>query len=283
MLTYPNIDPVALHVYNLKIHWYGIAYILGFATAWLLALHRCRKYSHPDVNLLSPNPNNPNFIPTVFAADQISDFIFCCALGVIIGGRVGYIIFYHFSNFLASPLTLLKVWEGGMSFHGGIIGVVIGLLYFAKKTKKSFAEIADFTAPLVPIGLFFGRIGNFINGELWGRVTDMPWGMIFPHVGSWPRHPSQLYEAFFEGIVLFTFIWIYSAKPRARGKVASWFLIGYGCVRFFCEFFRAPDLAVGFVACNWLTMGQLLSLPMIIIGTWWLAKINQRIDFPQNP
>lgn len=301
MFTYPHINPVALRIGALKIHWYGITYILGITAAWLLAHYRvtaaaatkkaaCANAASPSVAASAvASPTSPVIIATTcapsplsrfFTATEVSDLIFYCAIGVILGGRVGYILFYYFSVFIANPLVLFKVWDGGMSFHGGVIGVVVALYCFAKKTKRWFIEIADFTVPLIPIGLFFGRIGNFINGELWGRVTNVAWGMVFPDpaAGALPRYPSQLYEAFFEGIVLFVALWIYSSVPRARGKVTAWFLIGYGCMRCGCEFFREPDVFIGFVAFDWLTMGQLLSLPMIVAGVLlllWSRKVNK--------
>lgn len=268
MLNYPNFNPIALQLGPLKIYWYGLMYVLGFAGAWILATYRANKNTKTNVTLqTSTNALKSN---TCFTATEISDFIFYCAIGVIVGGRLGYILFYYIwynlSGFIANPLVIFRIWEGGMSFHGGVLGVAISILLFAKKYHKHFLDIADFTAPLVPIGLFLGRIGNFINSELWGRVTDVPWAIVYPNGGPLPRHPSQLYEASLEGIALFVFLWIYSATTKPRGKVSAWFLIGYGFARFFCEFFREPDAPLGFIALNWVTMGQLLSLPMIIGG-----------------
>lgn len=250
MLTYPAINPVALSLGPFKIHWYGIMYLIGFILAWALALYRIQKYR------------------LAFTKEQVSDLIFYAACGVIIGGRLGYVLFYGFQNLIAEPLSLFKIWEGGMSFHGGLLGVTFALWLFARRTGKAFLEVTDFVAPLVPLGLAVGRVGNFINGELWGRVTDMPWGMVFPHAGNLPRHPSQLYELTLEGIVLFIIVWWAASKKRATGRVSAVFLIGYACSRIIAEFFRQPDWQLGYLAFGWLTMGQLLSIPMLLLGFW---------------
>jgi len=248
MLTYPQIDPVALHLGPLKIHWYGLMYLGGFAAAWWLANRRAVR---PD---------------SAWNREQVSDLIFFCALGVVLGGRVGYVLFYNFERFLAEPLWLFAVWEGGMSFHGGLLGVCTAMLWFSRKYQKGFFGVADFVAPLVPIGLGLGRLGNFIGGELWGRATDLPWGMVFPRADLLPRHPSQLYQFAMEGVLLFALLWWFSRHPRPAGAISGLFLVGYGGVRFVVEFVRQPDPQLGFIAFNWLTMGQLLSLPMIIGG-----------------
>ena len=248
MLTYPNIDPVALDLGVVQIHWYGLMYLVGFAAAWLLGRWRARR---PD------SPLTP---------EQVSDFVFYGALGAVLGGRLGYILFYNFGEYLAHPLTILKVWEGGMSFHGGLIGVIVALALFARKQKLGLFQLTDFAAPLAPLGLCAGRIGNFINGELWGRVTDSPWGMVFPSGGPLPRHPSQLYEAALEGVVLFIILWLYTLKPRPTMAASGLFLTGYGLFRFIVEFAREPDAHLGLIAFDWLSMGQILSAPMIIIG-----------------
>lgn len=273
MLNYPQLDPIAFELGFLKVHWYGVMYVLGFVGAWVLASYRIEKTQK------SPNQND---FTSNFTSKNFSDFMFYCAVGVVLGGRLGYMLFYYiwydFHGFLQQPWVIFKLWEGGMSFHGGLLGVIIGVLLFAKKYHMKFLDIADFTVPLVPIGLFFGRIGNFINDELWGRVTDVFWGIKFPSGGFLPRHPSQIYEAFLEGIVLFVILWLYSQKPRQKGKISAVFLIGYGLARCICEFFREPDLPLGFIAYNWLTMGQLLSIPMIIAGVvlyWKTRKIHQ--------
>lgn len=248
MLTYPQIDPVALSLGPVKIHWYGLTYLVGFVGGWYLARRRASR----------PNSGwNP---------DEIGDLVFYIALGVILGGRIGSILFYNFEEFSQDPLMLLRIWEGGMSFHGGFIGVLVAFWLYARNTGRRFFEVADFLAPVFPVGLGAGRIGNFINGELWGRVTDVPWGMVFPHVDSQARHPNQLYQFFFEGVVLFAIMWIYSSKPRPTMAVSGLFGVAYGIYRFMIEFVREPDAHLGFIAFDWLTMGQLLSLPMIIIG-----------------
>lgn len=255
MLTFPLIDPVAFSLGPLKVHWYGLMYLFGFAAAWLLAHWRVKHYQLAWTN------------------EQVSDLIFYAALGVILGGRIGYMLFYGTEQLLANPLSLFKLWEGGMSFHGGLIGVAIALILFARHIKKPFWEIADFIAPLVPLGLAAGRAGNFINGELWGRVTDVPWAMIFPNSGGLPRHPSQLYELGLEGILLFIVVWYYARKKRPAGCVSAVFLMTYALCRLFVEFFREPDVQLGFLAFDWLTMGQLLSIPMLLAGLWlWWSK-----------
>ncbi len=260
MLTFPQIDPIAFSLGPLKVHWYGLMYLFGFASAWVLANFRVKRYR---LN---------------WSKEEISDLIFFIALGTIIGGRLGYMFFYNFEQLLNNPINIFKIWEGGMSFHGGLLGVFIALIFFAKKFKRPFWQVADFCIPLVPLGLLAGRAGNFINGELWGRVTDMPWGMIFPTADMNPRHPSQLYELGLEGIGLFILVWWYANKPRPRGSVTAVFLIGYAICRIIVECFREPDLQIGFIAFNWLTMGQLLSIPMLIVGLilWW-TKRNENI------
>ncbi len=255
MLTYPYIDPVALSIGPLAIHWYGLMYLIGFLVFWWLGTVRARK---------SDSGWNPL---------EISDMLFYGALGVILGGRFGYVIFYNFSLFLEDPLMIFKIWQGGMSFHGGLLGVLLGMLLYGKKTNRTFFQVTDFMAPMVPIGLGAVRIGNFINGELWGRPTDLPWGMVFPFVDQQARHPSMLYEAFLEGLVLFIILWIYSSKPRPRRAVSGLFLLAYGIFRFSVEFVRQPDAHLGFIAADWVTMGHILSTPMIAFGVLllWLA------------
>lgn len=259
MLNYPDINPVAFQIGPIKVFWYGITYLVGFFIAWLLASWRARK-SQQD-------PSRQ------WTSEQVSDLIFYAAIGLILGGRVGYLLFYGLADFIHNPLMAFKIWQGGMSFHGGLIGGLIAVWLFSLKTKKNFFDVTDFTAPLVPLGLAAGRIGNFINGELWGRVTTVPWGMIFPGAGAKPRHPSQLYEFFLEGVLLFIILWWFSAKPRPRFAVTALAFFCYGVFRFFVEFYREPDVQLGFVAWHWLTMGQLLSLPMIVIGAvgFWCA------------
>ncbi len=258
MLTYPEIDPVALSLGPLKIHWYGIMYLVGFAAAWWLGSMRARQ------------PHSP------FSKEQIADLIFYGALGAVLGGRIGYILFYDFANYLDHPLNILKVWEGGMAFHGGLVGVLVAMWLYSRKLKLSFFIVTDFLAPLVPIGLGAGRMGNFINGELWGKVTDVPWGMVFPFAGELPRHPSQLYQAALEGLALFLILWFYSRKPRPTLAVSGLFMICYGFFRFIVEFARQPDAHIGYLAFGWLTMGQVLSLPMIIAGAVLMLLAHKR-------
>ena len=255
MLMYPEIDPVAIQLGPLSVRWYGLMYLIGFGAGYWLLSRRAKK------------PNSG------WTTDQVSDLIFMGALGVVLGGRIGYVLFYNFSAFLQDPLLLFTVWKGGMSFHGGFIGVILAVILFARKHKKHTWDILDFGSPIVPIGLGAGRIGNFIGGELVGRTTDVPWGMVFPHIDQLPRHPSQLYQAILEGLVLFCILWFFSAKPRPRYAVSALFAFFYGIFRFGVEFVRQPDDHIGFVALNWLTMGQILSLPMILLGLylWYLA------------
>jgi len=202
----------------------------------------------------------------------VDDLITWLVVGVVLGGRIGYVLFYDPAYYLANPLESLSIWRGGMSFHGGVIGVTLVSWLYGRHIGKSLLEVGDLVAPLVPPGLLAGRIGNFINGELWGRVTDAPWAMVFPTGGPLPRHPSQLYEAGLEGLALFCILWIYALKPRQRGAVGGLFLLGYGCFRFFVEFFRQPDAQLGFVALDFFSMGQLLCLPMIALGLYLMLR-----------
>lgn len=255
MIHYPQINPVAVHFGAINIYWYGIMYLLSFVLAWLLALYRVHKYQTP------------------LSSTQVSDLIFYCAVGVVVGGRLGYVLFYDFNYFLHHPLTIFEIWRGGMSFHGGFLGVVVALWGCSKKFKCSIWDLTDFVAPLVPIGLAAGRMGNFINQELWGRVTQVPWSMVFPNAGPEPRHPSQLYEFFLEGVLLFILLWWFASKPRPRFAVSAMFLLGYGLARMIGECFRQPDPQYGFIAFGWLTMGQILSFPMMIAGIIALSLI----------
>ncbi|MDF1584047.1 MAG: prolipoprotein diacylglyceryl transferase [Methyloprofundus sp.] len=248
MLTFPLIDPVALSLGPIKVHWYGLMYLIGIAGAWYLLSKRVNK------------PNSP------IRGEALEDLIFYAAMGVILGGRFGYVLFYNFENFLADPLMLFKVWQGGMSFHGGLLGVIVAMWIFARKQKCTLLALTDFIAPVVPVGLFAGRIGNFINAELWGKPTDVYWAFVFPGGGPLPRHPSQLYEAALEGLVLFLILWLYSSKPRPAMAVSGLFALFYGLFRFIVEFYRVPDEHLGYLALDWLTMGQILSTPLIVIG-----------------
>lgn len=255
MLQYPEIDPVALSVGPVSIHWYGLMYLVGFVGGWALARWRA---SQPDSG---------------WDPDEIGDLVFYIAIGVVLGGRMGYVLFYNFSAFADDPLMILRLWQGGMSFHGGLLGVLVAFYLYARRTNRHFFNVADLIAPVVPIGLGAGRIGNFINGELWGRVTDVPWGMVFPGGGPDPRHPSQLYQAFLEGPLFLLVMWLYIRKPRPMMAVSGLFLIYYGIYRFGIEFVREPDAHLGFIALDWMTMGQLLTVPMVLFGAllMWLA------------
>ncbi|WP_144392221.1 prolipoprotein diacylglyceryl transferase [Pleionea sediminis] len=251
-MEFPQIDPVILHIYGpFALRWYALTYLVGIAAAWYLGNRRAK---------------DPKCIWT---QDEISDFIFWGFVGIVVGGRVGYVLFYQFSHFLSDPIYLFRMDEGGMSFHGGMLGVIAAFFLFARKSKKSFWSLADFIAPFAPIGLGAGRIGNFINAELYGRPTDLestPWAMIFPtDPEKLYRHPSQLYEFALEGVVLFILLYWYSAKPRPRKAVSGLFLLGYGTFRFIVEYFREPDEHLKHMA-EWLTMGQVLSAPMIVLG-----------------
>jgi len=256
MLTYPNIDPVAVSIGPLSIHWYGLMYLLGFTIAYYLMLHRAKQ------------PNSG------WDKEQVSDLIFYGAMGVVLGGRFGYVMFYNFSKFLDDPLWLFAVWEGGMSFHGGLLGVIVACILFGRRYKKGFFTTIDFAAPVVPIGLLTGRLGNFIGGELWGRVSDVPWAMVFPKGGPLARHPSQLYEMVLEGLVLFIILWVYTNKPRPSMGAAGVFMMGYGVFRFSVEFFREPDSHIGFDLLGWMTRGQILCVPMVLVGLYIFTKAH---------
>jgi phosphatidylglycerol:prolipoprotein diacylglycerol transferase len=260
MLNYPNINPVAVHIGPIAVHWYGLMYLIGFILAWALGCYRAKRSDG------------------VWTADQVSDVIVYGALGVILGGRIGYMLFYDLPGFFHQPTLIFKVWDGGMSFHGGLLGVIIAMWIFSRRHKKNIWDITDFIAPLVPLGLCAGRLGNFINGELWGKVSHVPWAMVFPTGGLLPRHPSQLYEALLEGIALFLILWFYSSKKRPRFAVSAMFLLFYGIFRFFVEFFRVPDAQYGYLAFGWVTMGQILSVPMIVIGAFSLWYIYSGIN-----
>lgn len=259
MLNYPDIDPVALALGPIKIHWYGITYVVGIVTAWYLLRWRAGK--------------NPLL---GWKQEHIDDMVFFGTLGIIVGGRLGSVLFYNLPYYLDHPIDIFKINQGGMSFHGGLIGVLVAMLWFARKTNSTFFQVTDFIAPVIPIGLGCGRIGNFINGELWGAPSSLPWAMVFPGAGDMPRHPSQLYEVLLEGILLFIILWFYSAKPRPIMAVSGLFLLGYGVFRSSVEFVREPDAHIGYLAFDWVTMGMVLSLPMIIFGTILLFLAHKK-------
>jgi len=259
MLTHPQFNPVAIHLGPLAIHWYGLMYLAGFMAFLWLGRKRIGRLNNPQ-------PGNK----------LLDDLMFYGVLGVVLGGRLGEVLFYNPGYYLAHPLKILAVWEGGMSFHGGFLGVLAAMALFARSRNIRWLALMDFIAPLVPPGLAFGRLGNFINGELWGRPTDVPWGMVFPNVDAVPRHPSQLYEFALEGVALFVLLWLYSSKPRPVGAVSGLFLIGYGSFRFLAEFTRNPDDGIFGLMTFGISMGQWLSLPMVIIGAMMMVASLRR-------
>ncbi|TCV94974.1 phosphatidylglycerol:prolipoprotein diacylglycerol transferase [Luteibacter rhizovicinus] len=250
-----SLDPVAFSLGPVQVHWYGLMYLLGFLGAWGLGEYRRRQGRLP------------------VTADAFGDLCFYAMMGVVVGGRVGYMLFYTSISWIwTDPLAIFRIWDGGMSFHGGLLGVLVAGLWWSRRHRVHFMDTVDFVAPVVPIGLGLGRLGNFINGELWGKPTDMAIGMIFPHApDALPRHPSQLYEFALEGVVMFTVLWLYSAKPRHRYAVSGLFALLYGSFRFLVEFVRLPDPQLGYLAFGWVTMGQILSLPLIVVGLVLLA------------
>lgn len=254
MIIHPNFDPVAIHLGPLDVHWYGLMYVFGFLGVYLLGNYRVKHFA--------------STIRGKWNSDQISDLIFYGALGAVLGGRLGYVLFYKPAEYLANPIDILMVNQGGMSFHGGLLGVILAITILARKTNRTLYDIGDFIAPLAPIGLFFGRMGNFINQELWGKPTDLPWGMVFTTADSSPRHPSMLYEALLEGILLLIVLNIFARKPRAAGVLSGIFLIGYALSRMAVEFVRVPDAHLNYLLFDWVTMGHLLSLPMLALGAF---------------
>lgn len=253
MLTYPGFDPVAVQLGPIAIHWYGVMYLVGFIGGWWLGTRRAER------------PGSG------WTKDDVSDVLFYVAMGVVLGGRLGYVLFYKFGDYLFEPWRIFFVWEGGMSFHGGLLGVITAMWLYARRTQRPFFAVSDFVAPLVTIGLGAGRIGNFINGELWGKATTSPFGMIIPGMSE-ARYPSQLYEAFLEGFVLFVILWVYSSKSRPLGATSGLFLLCYGSFRILVEFVRVPDEHLGYLAMGWVTMGQILSVPMILLGVFLLWR-----------
>ena len=264
MLAFPNIDPVAIALGPLKIHWYGLMYLVGIGGAWLLASRRLQRF---DAN---------------WTKDTLSDLVFWVAMGIILGGRLGYVLFYDLAAYIDNQLLVLRIWEGGMSFHGGFLGVMLAVWLFGRKHNKSFFQLMDFIAPLVPIGLGAGRIGNFINAELWGKDTDVSWAMVFPtDPAQLARHPSQLYQFALEGVALFVILWLYSRKPRPTMAVSGMFALCYGLFRFIVEFVRVPDEQLGYLAFDWLTMGQVLCIPMIVGGIGLIIVAYKRQEVAQ--
>jgi phosphatidylglycerol:prolipoprotein diacylglycerol transferase len=270
-LTYPNLNPVALKLGPLSIRWYGLAYITGLILGWRYTVWLARQKRF----------NGPDSRPT---ANDLDDFLFWAMAGVLIGGRLGIVLFYKPHEYFASPLSILRVWEGGMSFHGGMLGVVTALIWFTRRRKIPLFDVGDLVACATPIGLFFGRLANFVNGELWGRITDSPIGMVFPseEAGPLPRHPSQLYEAASEGLILFILLAVLAQRPairRRRGMLTGLFLAGYAVARSTCELFREPDSYLGFIVGG-ISMGQILSFPMLLAG---LAMIVYALNRPMRP
>ncbi len=265
MLMHPQIDPVALQLGPLAIHWYGLTYLAAFGLFMLLATLRLRH--KPYSMSIGPHP---------WRRADVEDLLFLGVLGVVAGGRIGYCLFYKLDYYLSHPLEIFYIWQGGMSFHGGLLGVLLAMLWFARSRHRPWLEVVDFIAPCVPAGLAAGRVGNFINGELWGRVADpsLPWAMVFRGAGDLPRHPSQVYQFLLEGLLLFVLLWLYARKPRRTGQVSGAFLLGYGVFRFIAEFFREPDAHLGLLSLG-MSMGQWLSLPMVLAGAalWlWAAR-----------
>lgn len=266
MLVHPQFDPVALRLGPLAVHWYGLSYLAAFGLFLLLA--RWRATREP-------------FAGRGWQRSDVEDLLFYAVVGVVLGGRLGYVLFYKPAHYLAHPLEALAVWQGGMSFHGGLIGVLLALALFGRMRGRCFFDVSDLVAPCVPIGLAMGRLGNFVNGELWGRFADpsLPWAMVFPQSGSaLPRHPSQLYQFALEGVLLFALLWWFGRRPRPLGRVSALFLMGYGVLRFVAEYFREPDDYLGLLALN-LSMGQWLCIPMVLAGAvMWVWAGRNRAD-----
>lgn len=283
-----DIDPIALSLGPVQIHWYGVMYLLGFLAAWWLGRRRIRAGRLPGVS-----------------EQGFGDLLFYAMLGVVLGGRIGYVLFYAFGDLLRNPLMLFRIWEGGMSFHGGLLGVMAGVWLWSRRQRVHFMDSMDFVAPLVPLGLGFGRLGNYIGGELWGKRTGGDWGVVFQRalpgeyaglpmdrlrelhaqgaLDAFARHPSQLYQAVLEGVVMAAILWWYSSRPRPRYAVGGLFALLYGLFRFLVEFVREPDAQLGYLAFGWLTMGQVLSLPLILLGLFWLAISRRQPTLQPQP
>jgi phosphatidylglycerol:prolipoprotein diacylglycerol transferase len=267
MLIHPQIDPIALQLGPLAVHWYGLTYLAAFGLFMALGLRRL--HQQPFARLVAQG---------VWQKRDVEDILFLGVMGVVLGGRIGYCLFYKPLYYLAHPLEVFAVWQGGMSFHGGLLGVVVAMVWFARSRQRPFLQVMDFVAPCVPTGLAAGRVGNFINGELWGRVADpsLPWAMVFRGAGDLPRHPSQVYQFLLEGMLLFVLIWWYARTERKPGQVAAAFVLGYGVFRFIAEYFREPDAHLGLLALG-MSMGQWLCVPMVVVGAWvwhWAGKQN---------
>ncbi len=273
IMPFPNIDPIAFSIGPISIHWYGIAYVVGILLGWYYA----RKLSMTD--RLWPSDKSP------VTPVHLDDFIIWAAAGIVLGGRIGYVLFYDLPAVIANPVRAFEIWNGGMSFHGGLLGTTIAMILFARRNAIPVWSMFDIIAAVAPVGLFFGRIANFINGELWGRLTDVPWAVVFPTGGPFARHPSQLYEAGLEGIVLLiilsVLIWAFRAL-KTPGTVTGTFVAGYALSRIFVEFFREPDAQIGYLAGNWLTMGMVLSAPMFALGVWAILRARFAARARQN-
>ncbi|MGO4622775.1 prolipoprotein diacylglyceryl transferase [Ensifer sp. 2YAB10] len=266
ILPFPEIDPVIFQIGPLAVHWYGLAYVAGILIGWFYARR-----------LAMNNALWRNETPAV-TLQQLDDFLLWAAGGIVLGGRIGYILFYDLGSVLANPIRALEIWNGGMSFHGGFLGTTLAMIIFARRNGIVLWSLFDIVAAVVPIGLFFGRIANFINGELWGRLSSMPWAIVFPTGGPFARHPSQLYEAALEGLVLLAVLawFIYRRKAlKSPGLVTGIFVLGYALSRIFVEFFREPDAQIGYLVGGWLTMGMVLSLPMALAGIWAIARARR--------
>lgn len=266
ILPFPSIDPVALSIGPLSIHWYGIAYVVGILLGWFVARDMASR------DRLWPGGQSP------ITRTHLDDFLVWAAIGIVLGGRIGYILFYDVAAIAANPLRAIEIWNGGMSFHGGLIGTTIAMILFARRNGIPVWSLFDIIASVAPVGLFFGRIANFINGELWGRITDVPWAVVFPTGGPFARHPSQIYEALLEGLLTLVVLQVLARRfdaLKAPGRITGVFVLLYGLSRIVVEFFREPDAHIGYLAGNWLTMGMVLSLPMVLLGLWAVWRANR--------